>query len=70
MKEAAGEANMTVIVIILIGIVAAAGAIFIPNLLSSMDERSCCVENGGTWTNGDCSIKGLQCEERTTAPAP
>ena len=65
MKEAAGEANMTVIVIVLIGIVAAVGAIFIPALLRNMDTRSCCVENGGEWVNGACSISGLDCGNRT-----
>ena len=54
MKEAAGEANMTVITIVLIGLVAAAGAILIPRLLKSMDKKSCCQENSGTWYNGAC----------------
>jgi len=56
MKEAAGEANMTVITIVLIGLVAAAGAILIPRLLTNMDNRSKCNEAGGTWTNGACSV--------------
>ena len=54
MKEAAGEANMTVITIVLIGVVAAAGAIFIPKLITSMKARSCCTEYSGTWQNGVC----------------
>ena len=32
MKEAAGEANMTVITIVLIGVVAAAGVILVPKI--------------------------------------
>ena len=55
MKEAAGEANMTVITIVLIGLVAAAGAIFIPRLLGSLKARSCCTEYGGTWSGSKCS---------------
>ncbi len=55
MKEAAGEANMTVITIVLIGLVMAAGAILIPNLLSGTSQRSCCSEAGGTWQNGACT---------------
>ena len=55
MKEAAGEANMTVITIVLIGLVLAAGVILIPNLLTSMAKNSCCTSNGGTWQNGKCN---------------
>ena len=55
MKEAAGEANMTVITIVLIGLVAAAGAILIPNLLTNTQKQTCCTSNGGTWKNGACS---------------
>ena len=55
MKEAAGEANMTVITIVLIGLVAAAGAIFIPRLLGNLKARSCCTEYGGTWKDSKCS---------------
>ena len=55
MKESAGEANMTVITIVLIGLVAAAGAIIIPNLLNSTKKSSCCQSNGGIWANGRCT---------------
>lgn len=55
MKEAAGEANMTVITIVLIGVVAAAGAIFIPRILTNMKAKSCCTELGGTWSGSFCS---------------
>ncbi len=55
MKEAAGEANMTVITIVLIGVVAAVGAIFIPRLLNNMKAKSCCTEYGGTWSGSVCS---------------
>lgn len=65
MKEAAGEANMTVITIILIGVVAVIGGIFVPRLLASMDARSCCTENGGQWKDGACSIANLKCADRT-----
>ena len=55
MKEAAGEANVTVITIVLIGIVAAAGAILIPRMFGNMNARSCCTEMGGT-------VKGWNCK--------
>lgn len=54
MKESAGEANMTVITIVLIGLVAAAGAIIIPNLLNGMAKKACCNSYGGTWESNKC----------------
>ena len=54
MKEAAGEANMTVITIVLIGVVAAVGAVLIPRLMASLNIKSCCTENGGIFYNGVC----------------
>lgn len=54
MKEAAGEANMTVITIVLIGLVAAAGAILIPQLLGGSAQKGCCASYGGTWEGGQC----------------
>lgn len=58
MKEAAGEANMTVITIVLIGLVAAAGAILIPSLLTNMKARSCCQQMGGVVDGGNCVVGG------------
>ena len=55
MKEAAGEANMTVITIVLIGVVAAVGAVFIPRLMSNIKGKSCCTEYGGVWSGSTCS---------------
>lgn len=54
MKEATGEANMTVITVVLIGLVAAVGAVLIPNLLKGTSKRSECQMNGGVWENGSC----------------
>ena len=56
MKEAAGEANMTVITIVLIGLVAAAGAILIPSLLTNMKARSCCQQMSGVVNGGNCVV--------------
>ena len=69
MKESAGEANMTVITIVLIGLVAAAGALIIPNLITSMKQKSCCTNAGGTWSNNKCEAGGntsYSAEEYTT----
>ena len=54
MKEAAGEANMTVITIVLIGIVAAAGAILIPNMLNNAGNQTDCASKGNIWYNNKC----------------
>ena len=54
MKEAAGEANMTVVTIVLIAIVLGVGTLIVTRLTNSMREKSCCTDAGGTWTNGVC----------------
>ena len=55
MKEAAGEANMTVITIVLIAIVLAVGTLIVNRLMASTQEKSCCAEAGGYWDNGACT---------------
>ena len=54
MKEAAGEANMTVITIVLIGIVLAIGAVIVSSMMNNTKGRAECTSNGGTWQNGNC----------------
>lgn len=54
MKEAAGEANMTVITIVLIAIVLAVGTIIVNRLMASTQAKSCCAEAGGYWSGGAC----------------
>lgn len=49
MKEAAGEANLTVIAVILIGIVMAVAIPLINDLMAGVKARSECANNGGTW---------------------
>lgn len=49
MKEAAGEANMTVITIVLIGIVLAVGTVIVRSMMTSTSKKSECASNGGTW---------------------
>lgn len=48
MKEAAGEANMTVITIILIGIIAAIAYPMINGLIESQSSKAKCLDEGGT----------------------
>ncbi len=54
MKEAAGEANMTVITIVLIAIVLAVGTIIVNQMLNTTNKSSCCEANGGVWYGGQC----------------
>ena len=54
MKEAAGEANMTVITIVLFAIVLGVGTIIVNNLMTSNKKSSACSAAGGTWKNGAC----------------
>lgn len=54
MKEAAGEANLTVITIVLIGVVVAVGIILVPRLMSGTQRKACCTDAGGTWNGTTC----------------
>ena len=57
MKEAAGEANMTVITIVLIGVVAAVGAILVPKILEGSSKKAACAEMGGNLSGSTCTYK-------------
>ena len=56
MKEAAGEANMTVITIVLIAIVLGVGTVIVNNLMNSTSNKSCCSQLGGTTEGNVCVI--------------
>ena len=56
MKEAAGEANMTVIVIVLLAIVLAVGTPLIRGMMNNVKMQSCCNSAGGVFANGKCSV--------------
>lgn len=58
MKEAAGEANLTVVAIILIGVIVAIATPLIGSLMDNAAKRSCCIDSGGTW-NGSGTVKCL-----------
>ena len=55
MKEAAGEANLTVVAIILIGVIVAVVTPLINNLMSNTAERACCTDAGGVWSGAECN---------------
>lgn len=61
MKEASGEANMTVITILLIAVVGAVGTVVINNMMKTSKKRSCCAEVGGT-------LKGSSCVDSANNP--
>lgn len=55
MKEAAGEANLTVIAIILIGVIAAVVTPLINSYMKSTAKKSCCTQAGGVWSGSGCA---------------
>lgn len=54
MKEAAGEANMTVITIVLIAIVLGVGTVIVNTMMNSSKASSECTSKGNIWYNGAC----------------
>lgn len=54
MKEAAGEANMTVITIVLIAIVLGVGTVIVRSMMNSTSNSSACSACGGSWKGGTC----------------
>ena len=55
MKEAAGEANMTVITIVLIAIVLSVGTILVTRMMGSTAKKAACSEVGGTLSGNTCT---------------
>ena len=69
MKEAAGEANMTVVTIVLIAIVLTVGGVIVTSVMRNVGTRSnqtnnqtvtytqaSCQQAGGTWNNNACNF--------------
>lgn len=56
MKEAAGEANLTVVAIILIGVVVAVVTPLVTNLMGNTVNRACCTDAGGVWKGTTCDF--------------
>ena len=60
MKEAAGEANLTVVAIILIGVVVAVATPLVNSLMNNAKEKACRTDAGyyqenGEWVGGNQS---------------
>jgi hypothetical protein len=56
MKEAAGEANLTVVAIILIAVVVAVATPLINSLMKSASWKSCCTDKGGVVNGSSCEV--------------
>lgn len=54
MKEAAGEANLTVVAIILIAVVVAVATPLVRSMMKNSTYRSCCTDAGGVWKGSEC----------------
>lgn len=65
MKEAAGEANLTVIAIILIAVIAAVVTPVVNSLMKNTAKQSCCSSYGGTWEKGKCMSNGAEVSTAT-----
>ena len=81
MKEAAGEANMTVVTIVLIAIVLGAGTLIVTNMVKNITGKTSnkqikCTQLGGAWDGSKCNCldgtttrvtktTGISCDGRT-----
>ena len=65
MKEAAGEANLTVIAIILIGVIAAVVTPMINSYMTTSAKKGCCTNAGGYWSENACKYKTASGSEST-----
>ena len=75
MKEATGEANMTVVTVILIAVVVAVATPIVNSMMTTTERKSCCMNDGGTWKDNGCSngnsySKGCSEVEDSGTPAP
>ena len=60
MKEAAGEGNLTVVAIILIGVIVAITTPIVTSMMQNTQKRACCMDAGGMWQEGQCVDAGGQ----------
>lgn len=54
MKEATGEANMTVVTIILIAAIVAIATPLVTSMMNNTKAKAECMNNGGYWQNNQC----------------
>ena len=67
MKEAAGEANMTIVTIVLIAIVLGAGTLIVTNIVNGMKNNNStkCAGYGGSWSGTQCINPNGGCYSKT-----
>ena len=71
MKEAAGEANMTVVTIILITAIVAVVTPIVMSTIANSGKRTCCTNGGAIWSGSSCysitstGARGNKIEEST-----
>ena len=58
MKEAAGEANMTVITIVLIAAVLLIGTVVVNRMMTATERKACCQSIGGEAEGNNCTVGG------------
>ena len=54
MKEATGEANMTVVTIILIAAIVAIATPIVNSMMKNTGKKACCMNNDGVWQENNC----------------
>ena len=69
MKEAAGEANLTVIAIILIGVIAAVVTPMINSYMTTSAKKGCCTNAGGYWVATGTGTTTNRCMYRDASGA-
>lgn len=57
MKEATGEANMTIVTVVLIAAVVAVATPIIINVVNAMKQKTNCTNRGCYWVDGACYQK-------------
>ena len=58
MKEATGEANMTVVTIILIAAIVAIATPIVTGMMTATNAKATCMNEGNIWSGGTCTKAG------------
>lgn len=57
MKEATGEANMTIVTVVLIAAIVAVATPIITNMMKNAQNKTNCTQNGQVWNGSNCVDK-------------
>ena len=58
MKEATGEANMTIVTVILIAAIVAIATPIVTGMMNNSKAKAECMNNGNCWVDGRCQECG------------